>query len=494
MTDLTLPVPDVNLPVLNIYSEDAPLQNNLPAGYIPKNKRKKILLLSDDLRMPSGVGTMSREIVLGTSHRYNWIQLGAAINHPDAGKVMDASDSLSKELGIPDASLKIFPYNGYGDHNVIRYLMMTERPDAILHFTDPRYWLWLYHMEAEIRETVPLAFYHVWDDLPFPKYNVNYYRSCDLITCISRQTYNIVKNVWLDGPKPEKWQIKYIPHGINPKLFYNVTADDELKAVTDLRKKMFAGEEVDFVVFYNNRNIRRKMTGDVILAYRHFLLQLPKEKQDKCRLLLHTQPVDDNGTDLYAVFRDVAPEVKFVFSTDRVPPSAMNLIYNNVDVVINMASNEGFGLSTLEGIMSERIIIANVTGGLQDQMGFRDEKGELLHEDKHYGSKWGSNHDGRYKTHGEWVVPVFPNNLSLNGSPPTPYIFDDRADWREAGNKIMEVYKMSKAERVRRGALGRQYCLENGFTSADMCKNFIESLDAMFANWKPRKRWNVYKA
>ena len=30
-----------------------------------KNK-KKIILLSDDLRMSSGVGTMSREIVMGT--------------------------------------------------------------------------------------------------------------------------------------------------------------------------------------------------------------------------------------------------------------------------------------------------------------------------------------------------------------------------------------------------------------------------------------------
>ena len=31
--------------------------------YIPKKDRKKILLLSDDIRMHSGVATMSREIV-----------------------------------------------------------------------------------------------------------------------------------------------------------------------------------------------------------------------------------------------------------------------------------------------------------------------------------------------------------------------------------------------------------------------------------------------
>ena len=55
-------------------------------GYIEKDKRKKILLLSDDLRMHSGVATMSREIVVGTAHKYNWFQLGAALKHPEIGK------------------------------------------------------------------------------------------------------------------------------------------------------------------------------------------------------------------------------------------------------------------------------------------------------------------------------------------------------------------------------------------------------------------------
>jgi len=33
---------------------------------VTEKKKKKIILLSDDLRMSSGVGTMSREIVMGT--------------------------------------------------------------------------------------------------------------------------------------------------------------------------------------------------------------------------------------------------------------------------------------------------------------------------------------------------------------------------------------------------------------------------------------------
>ena len=49
----------------------------------PNQKKKKILLLSDDLRMSSGVGTMSREFVLGTLKHYDWVQIGGAIKHPE---------------------------------------------------------------------------------------------------------------------------------------------------------------------------------------------------------------------------------------------------------------------------------------------------------------------------------------------------------------------------------------------------------------------------
>ena len=141
--------------------------------------KKKILLLSDDLRMTSGISTMSKEIVLGTIHKYDWIQLGAAINHPELGKVVDISEDAKKKTGIEDASLKIIPYNGYGDIGIIRKLLKEEKPDAILHFTDPHYWQWLYDNEHEIRQQVPILYYHIWDNLPDPKYNRDFYESVD---------------------------------------------------------------------------------------------------------------------------------------------------------------------------------------------------------------------------------------------------------------------------------------------------------------------------
>ena len=63
------------------------------------SKKKKILLLSDDLRMHSGIATVSKDIVMETLNEYDWVQMGGAIKHPEKGKVFDLSNSL-KDFGV----------------------------------------------------------------------------------------------------------------------------------------------------------------------------------------------------------------------------------------------------------------------------------------------------------------------------------------------------------------------------------------------------------
>ncbi len=86
-------------------------------GYIPKEQRKKILLMCDDIRMPSGIGTIGKELILGTCHRYNWVNVGGAINHPDQGKRFDLSQDTNQSAGIDDSNVVLYPINGYGDKN-----------------------------------------------------------------------------------------------------------------------------------------------------------------------------------------------------------------------------------------------------------------------------------------------------------------------------------------------------------------------------------------
>ena len=92
--------------------------------------KKKILLLSEDLRMSSGVGTMSKEFVLGTIHHYDRALIGGAITHPEEGKVVDMSESVRNEIGIKDAYLKIYPVTGYGNPDILRQKLEIEKPDA----------------------------------------------------------------------------------------------------------------------------------------------------------------------------------------------------------------------------------------------------------------------------------------------------------------------------------------------------------------------------
>ena len=96
-------------------------------------KKKKILLFSDDLRMSSGVGTMSKEFVLGTIHHYDWVQIGGAITHPENGKKVSMDKVTSEETGVKDAKLTIYPTNGYGNQDLLRNVLNFEKPSTECH-------------------------------------------------------------------------------------------------------------------------------------------------------------------------------------------------------------------------------------------------------------------------------------------------------------------------------------------------------------------------
>jgi len=460
--------------------------------------KKKILLLSDDLRMSSGVGTMSKEFVLGSCHHFDWVQIGGAIKHPEDGKVVNMDDSIRKETGVEDAKLTIYPISGYGGQELLRTIFGREKPDAVLHYTDPRFWRWLYEMEHEVRQEVPIFYYNIWDDWPAPQYNEFFYESCDLIMNISKQTYAIVKDVWTKHP-PEDWQVTYLPHGVSDTWFHPITIFDEENEKVEAMKKQLTDDNIEFVLFYNNRNIRRKMPGDVILAFKTFCDMLPKEEALKCCLLMHTQPVDDNGTDLPRVVKDLCSEYKVYFSTHKLEPHELNRLYNIADVTLNIASNEGFGLGTCESMMTGTPIIVNVTGGMQDQCGFR-YKGKLLTakdyewvHSLHERRKWKDNPD---LTWGEWVKVVWPACRSLQGSVPTPYIFDDRSDFEEVADQIHEWYKVPKEERDKRALKGREYMLrdDTNLSAKRMSERFIEDMDTAFEKWTPRNNFDLVEA
>jgi glycosyltransferase involved in cell wall biosynthesis len=170
----------------------------------------------------------------------------------------------------------------------------------------------------------------------------------------------------------------------------------------------------------------------------------------------------------------------------------MNYLYNLADVQMLLTSNEGWGLSLTEALLTGTPIIANVTGGMQDQMRFEFEDGTWIDFD----ADFPSNHRGTYKKHGKWAFPVYPSNISIVGSPPTPYIFDDRCRWEDAAECLMEVYNLSPEERQERGEEGRKWATskEAGFTSKYQAERFIEATDELFNTWQPREKYELVNA
>jgi glycosyltransferase involved in cell wall biosynthesis len=282
--------------------------------------------------------------------------------------------------------------------------------------------------------------------------------------------------------------IKYIPHGLDHKKFYPIPKDD--KNLEEFKNKLIGDKEKDFILLFNSRNIRRKSIPDTILAWKYFLDKLPKEQKSKCLFILHTQPVEQNGTNLLEVIEYLfskEDQQTLLISDSKISTTQMNYLFNLSDATILLSSNEGWGLSLTESLLTGTPFIANVTGGMQDQMGFEDFNGEWFTPTEDVPS----NHTAHFTKHGKWCKPVFPSNRSLVGSVPTPYIWDDRCRPEDAAQQIRELYNTPPQERQKMGEVGRNWAIDQkvGFTSKDMANRVMKGMDELFKTWEPKQNY-----
>ncbi len=413
-------------------------------------KKRKILWFSDHPLVPSGVGTQSKYVIEGLlrTGRYSFVCAGGAIQHPDY-----TPQRVEPELYGDD--WKIYPVNGYGDKNFVRQMLITERPDAIVIFTDPRFFIWMWEMEDEIRSLCPLVYWHVWDNDPTPKYNLPYYESTDHIIALSLKTYGLLQDL-------DYKRCSYIPHALPGELFKPLSEAD---SQTFKRENFGPHKDRKFIVFWNNRNARRKQTGDVIACFAKFAEQVGK---DNVALMMHTAPNDPEGQDIFAVAKCFGVE-HLIISENRVEPGVLNGYYNACDVTINIASNEGFGLGTLESVFAGTPVIVHMTGGLQFQIGNwwegRTNFGDQDDMTAVARRKW-------KQREGIWTgIPVFPASRSCTGSQQIPYIYDDRVSHEDVVKALIQLYEMGRHTRRAMGAEGSAWA------------NRMFSMDKMIRSW-----------
>ena len=317
-----------------------------------ENRKYTIVMISDHPLASSGVGTQTKYIIqkMLDSGKFRIISLAGM------KEVRDQRLQKIKEWGD---DVVIIPTEGYGNPEILRQIIAAESPDALWLMTDPRFYEWLFAMEHEVRKSMPILYNAIWDNPPAPKYNIPHYSSCDFIGCISKVTKQVVDELGF-GDRSE-----YIPHGVPAddfKILHN-------KTERELKIEYFGVDHKDsFVLFYNSRNALRKRTGNVIMAFKEFRDSLPEEERDKVLLFMHTPPDDPEGQDLHVIRRDFDLRGSLKFSDKKVPPHIMNEFYNLSQVTVSMSSEEGFGLSVLESLMTGTPVICTKTGGMQDQV------------------------------------------------------------------------------------------------------------------------------
>jgi glycosyltransferase involved in cell wall biosynthesis len=324
--------------------------------------------------------------------------------------------------------------------------------------TDPRFWGWLWEMDNEIRAHIPMIYYHVWDNYPYPKFNKLFYDSNDLVATISKVTDDIVRTVSPDV------ECVYLPHAVDTEIFKPVPEADikQYKKTIGLLNK--TGDR--FLFFWNNRNARRKMSGSILWWFKEFL---DKVGHDKACLIMHTDPYDDHGQDLVAIAKELnMGEGQILFSQDKYPLDELAIIYNVADCTINVSDAEGFGLATLESLSCGTPIIVNMTGGLQQQV-----------------------------TDGEnWFgIGIEPASKAIIGSQQVPYIYEDRISKEDFIEALHKMYNMSEKERKELGAKGREHVLKeyNFDTYRSKWTAIFDHVCEKHGSWKTRKsykNWN----
>lgn len=465
-------------------------------GYIPRDERKKILFISDSITGVSGVANVARSLIAGTAHHFNYINLGISQNPAVKGQMMDLCESVNKEVGIEDSYVKTLQWDKYDDVDLIKKVLEQEKPDVLMFITDPRYFQDLFPVSKEVQyggvngKKTPLVYIQIWDELIPPFYNRAAWSSVNMSLCISKQT-KFMNEVVL-GDRADNIKLEYFPHGVDVNKFKPLdSSDDKLE---ELSQKLFGkNAEVDFVLFFNSRNIYRKNIPTALLAFKAFLRDLSEEDASRCRFVLHTQPVDNPGTDLYAVVDALLGPQKnlVVFDQALCSEEDLNLRYNLADATLLISEAEGFGLSGLESIAAGTPIIVNMTGGIQDYCNIGDENGQWFTPNE----KVWSNHNKTYEKVGTWVFPVYPATMTLVGSVPTPYIFSSRCDFRDVAEQMKLVYNTSEYDLEEFGLDGRDWIMskEVGMTTDHMCSNLIKHVDDLLESWEPTPAYDVIR-
>lgn len=412
-------------------------------------RKKKILAISDIPIATTGVAVQFNQLIhylVGTGE-YSFYVLGGALKHP----TMDIHH-------INDDYI-IEPVVEFGTKDKIREKLIELQPDGVFIFTDPHRYIFLWEMADEIHQLCPILYWHVWDNDPYPDCNNIWYDSTDLINCISRKTYDLVRSKF-----PEKTH--YIPHAFTKELFRPLPADEREKAA-----QLFYRDKSEWLKFvWVNRNAHRKQPAQVLESFSQFLARLEKEEGHReAVLLMRTEPQDIEGPNILEIINKFDLEENVIIVPEKLDYPHMNMLYNASDVIINVSKAEGFGLSVLAGLQTKTLVIALKTGGMTEQIvDYRD------------GTPNG--------------IALDPDVRILVGSQPVPAIMEDFVSNDKIVEAMMQVYRMTPEEYqkiVNKAAAYAEDVFNYEKVMSEMKKTMDEAIEDFKTNKYKKNQWQL---
>jgi glycosyltransferase involved in cell wall biosynthesis len=263
-------------------------------------------------------------------------------------------------------------------------------------------------------------------------------------------TYELIKDRYPEG------KVNFIPHAVPEEIYFELPENEK----ADLRNQVLGpGKEDWFIGVWVNRNAKRKRPNDLLWAWKLFMDKLEKEQgHRKACLLMHTDPLDGEGPNLFAAAEKLGVNESVWFSTDRLEFDKINALYNISDFCINISLAEGFGLGTLEAMMTGTPIIAPTTGGLTRQVV-----------------------DHRDGSHNGVAMPI--EYQTLVGSQGVPYIYEDYVSAETVSSAIMKMYCLPPDEKKALSEKAKSYAATQ-FKISDTVDSWDETMSECIEKFK----------
>lgn len=367
----------------------------------------RIMYISDYIYHNTGVGTQSNRMI-NKLICYDDIEI---VSVGIVGKMFDGF--RVKEV---NNKLKVITAPTYESVDFFEYVAEKESIDKIVIITDPRFYFEFFSKFKKY--SIPIIYWHVWDNYPYPFFNADIYYSCEGIACISKLTYDCVKAVCdkFKDKYANSVMIDYVPHFYDNNEYYAISRSK----FNDLRRGNKIGVD-DFVILFNSINMHRKNLQLVIKAFSSFV------KEHKDSVLIIKTVSSEIGFDISVLldYFDCVANVR-VIDTNEMDIGSMRSLYNMSNCVVNASHAEGFGLSILESLCCGVPVIIVETGGLVDS--YNCGTNDIIDQ----------NDTCVLKTRGISIKPAYRKFVSSYAA---PYIYDDYISDEQLYDAFKLIYK-----------------------------------------------------